>query len=154
MAKPLIRTGPSLKLKVSYANPDADEKTIGFASNLQFSVNQGQKPIFTVDSPYPAELAQGAAPQMVQGTMTIYLLRGMDPVKAGLVPPSSSQLNYAPVHAYSTHLNWRIYDRFSGELAWAINNVKVSSWSVNVTAKQVVTAQLTFQGMFYQSGSQ
>lgn len=154
MAQPIIRTGPTLKLKVSYEQADVPEKTIGYAANFQFSVSQGQKPIFTVDSPYPAELAQGATPQLIQGTMTIYLLKGMDPVKVGLVPPPNSAIDNMPVHAYSTMLNWRIYDRLSGELAWAINDVKVSQWSVNVTAKQVVTAQLQFQGSYYSSGTQ
>lgn len=154
MATPLIRTAPTLKLKVFYKGRDVPEKTVGYAANFQFTVSQGQKPIYTVDTPYAAELAQGAAPQLIQGSLTLYMVKGMDPVRVGLVPPPNSNINNAPVHAFSEMLDWRIYDRFSGELAWAINDVKVSQWSVSTQAKSIVTAQLTFQGIYYSSGTQ
>jgi len=156
MAQSQLRTGPNLVLKVSYENSDTPEKIVGYANNLTFSVIQGQKAIYTVDSPFIQELAQGAAPSMVRGTVSLYMPKGSDPIRAGLVPPTFNieTKNDLPLHVTSKTLNWRFFDRFTSELAFSINYVKVGVWTVSVTAKQHVRVNLSFEGMLYEEGVQ
>jgi hypothetical protein len=146
----MMRTGPNLVLKVAYE--DGNEKTIGYASQLTFGVNQGQKAIYTVDSPFPQEIAQAAGPTIVTGSLIVYMLKGTDPLRSGLVVPIG-QGSDKPTHALSKYLHWKIYDRASGELAFAIKFVKVGQWSVNVSAKSIVQVQLSFEGIIYEIGT-
>lgn len=160
MAQSYLRTGPNLLLKVSYEKSDITEKIIGYAQNLSFSQALGQKPIFTVDSPFIQELAQAAAPTSIRGTVTLFMPKGSDPVRAGLVTPATDiagsfgngEKDDLPLHSVSRSLNWRFYDRYTQELAFAINKVKVSQWSATITAKQVVRVSLQFEGTFFESG--
>lgn len=151
MGYPIIRTAAGLKLKVQY-EPDAKlpEKTIGFASNLTFTVQQGQKSIFTVDSPFPQEIAQGASPSQVRGSVTLYVRKGKDPIREAIVAATGVQ---GPDQAFSRYFHWRFYDRVTNELAWAINYVKVSSFTIQVQSKQMVIATCQFEGMFFESGA-
>jgi hypothetical protein len=153
MAKSILRTGPSLSLRVSYTG--GDEKTIGYAESINFSVSQGQKKIYTVDTPFAQEISQGAGASGVTGSVVLYMPKGSDPVRAGLVP---SAVDFGlsadqPLLVTSKYFNWRFYDRLSGELAFAINFVKVSNWSAVVTAKSVVKVNMTFDGIFYEPGT-
>jgi len=154
MAKSYLRTGPNMYLKVAYNKADSPEKMIGYATNLSFSQSLGQKSIFTVDSPFIQEIAQGAAPSFIRGTVTLYMLKGSDPIRAGLVSPATDIIKKddIPLNVTSKDLNWRFYDRFTRELAYAINNVKVSNWSSTIGARSVVTVQLSFEGIFFESG--
>lgn len=151
MVQSMIRTGPNLLLKVEYEGGES-EKLIGYASNLSFGVIQGQKAIYTVDSPFPQEIAQAAGPTIVQGSLIVYMLKGTDPVRSGLVVPIGQGIDY-PSHAGSKYLHWKIYDRYTGELAFAIRYVKVGQWSVNIGTKSIVQCQLTFEGMIYEVGT-
>ena len=72
--KSLLHTGASLLLKVAYDT--GASKTIGFARNLNFSVSQGQKVTYVVDSIIPAEIAQGAAPSFVKGSLNVFFPEG------------------------------------------------------------------------------
>ena len=151
MAQSNLRTGPNLVLKVSYA--DNPEKTIGYAQGISFQVSQGQKAIYTVDSPFIQELAQGAGPSMVSGSATLFMPKGSDPVKAGLaVPAVDFNASDVPLLVTSRYLNWRFYDRYTSELAFAVNFVKISNWSTTISAKTVVQVQLNFEGLFYETG--
>lgn len=153
MAQSVLRTGPNLVLKVKYEGGES-EKTIGYAQNLNFNVVQGQKSIFTVDSVIPQEIAQGAAPSFVRGTATLFMPKGSDPVRAGLVPPVYD-LDYvgdSPVHVTSKYFHWRIYDRYTNDLAFGVDYVKVNSWSVTASARQVVRVSITFEGQYFVSG--
>ena len=148
-----LRTGANLVLKVLYeADVNKPEKDIGYVANFTFNVIQGQRPIFTVDSPFPQEIAQGITPSMVQGTMTIFMPRGSDPVTLGLVPPQV-WADDKPLNATSKYLHFLLYDRRSGELAHAVRWVKVLSWHLIAQSRSVVQVNLQFQGMFYNSGT-
>lgn len=140
-------------LKVGYESDP--EKMIGYASNLSFSQNLGQRAIYTVDSPFIQELAQGAGPSSIRGSVTLYMPKGSDPIRAGLVAPSTNieTKDGVPVHVLSKYLHWKFYDRFSKELAFAINDVKVGEWSATIAAKSVVRVTLSFEGTFYESGT-
>jgi len=156
MAQSQLRTAPNMTLKVSYGRSEAAEKTIGYAQNLSFSQTLGQKSIYTVDSPFIQEIAQGAAPSAIRGTVTLFMPKGSDPVRAGLVTPATNieKKDGVPLQVASQFLNWRFYDRFTQELAFALNFVKVSSWSVSVSAKRTVQVSLNFEGIFYEQGTQ
>lgn len=79
-----IITGPSLLIKIKAEG--GFETMVGYATDLQINVTQGQKEIFGVDSPFPFEIAQGAAPSMVRGSMAIFILKGTNLETIGLVP--------------------------------------------------------------------
>lgn len=149
----ILRTGPSMVLKVAYENDP--EKTIGYASNLSFSQNLGQRSIYTVDSPFPQEIAQGAGPSHITGSLVLFMPKGSDPIRAGLVTPSTNieVKNGIPVQVLGKYLHWKFYDRFSKELAFSLNDCKVSSWSAQVSAKSVVKVTLSFEGTFYEQGT-
>src|SRR5882724_11717708 len=87
MGKAVLRTGPNLLLKV--VQPSG-EKIIGYASGFNMTVLNGQKTTMVVDNPFPAEIAHGAGPSLVRGTVTLYMPKGMTLEKAGLVPYRTS----------------------------------------------------------------
>lgn len=151
----LLRTGANLMLKVSYET-GGEEKTIGFVQAISFNVIQGQKPIITVDSPFPQEFAQGAAPSMVSGSATLYVPKGSDPIRAGLVAPTFDAFSgtNTPLGPAVQMFNWRLYDRLTGEMAFAVNSVKVGSWSMNVAAKSLMMCSISFEGLYFESGPQ
>ena len=142
----ILYTGPNLALKLQYDSTKV-EKLIGYASNFNFSVNTGLKNIYTVDSPLIAEIALGATPMAVTGSITVYLPKGTDPMRAGLVPPVVERGNSGEVAlARSRAAHWRIYDRATQELVFGIDFCKVSSFSMSVQAKGVVQVQIQFTG--------
>lgn len=161
--KPLIRTGPSLVLKV--VQPSG-EKIVGYATGIQWTVTNGQKTTYTVDNPFPSEISHAAGPSFVRGNVTVFMPKGTTLEKAGLVPWRTAGLasskDTAPnpgsadnfVHlAHSTYIHWRLYDRETGELFMGIDFVKVSQYSVNVQSKSVVRADLQFEGKYAIPGS-
>lgn len=161
--KSILRTGPNLILKVVH---DSGEKIIGYASNLTFTVTNGQKTIFTVDSPFPAEISHAAAPSMVRGSLTVFMPKGMTLEKAGLVPyrtsgaASESDISPHPgsadnfIHsAHAKYIHLRIYDRETSEMFIGIDYVKVSQYTIVIQSKSVVRAELQFEGKYAIPGS-
>lgn len=144
----LLNTAPSLIVKIAYEG-DGKERIIGYASNLSMRVSQGQREIFVVDSPFPAEIAQAAGQSMVRGSMSIFLPKGQTPESLGLVPQRilNHDPNYAAMAA-SKHFHLRIYDRLSTQLMFSIDFCKVGEYSVNIQARQVVRCELSFSGMY------
>lgn len=150
--KAKIRTGAGLILKVSYGTT-GDERTVGIATGISFNVIQGQKAIFTVDSPFAQEIAQGASPSMVTGSMSVYLLNASDPLREGLVTPTYNLLEGdRPLQQSSISMILRLYDRYTGDLAYCIKGVKVGSWNSTVQARGMVMANLSFEGTHFESG--
>jgi hypothetical protein len=148
--KSLLHTGPSLQLKV--ALPGNSEKLIGYATGLQFSVIQGQKPMFVVDSPFPAQIAQAAAGSMVRGQITIFLPKGMTPETAGLVPYRQDQ-NGDIFAGNSQYVSFRVYDRATAQLVFAANYCKVSDYTIAIRSRQTVMCTLNFEGIFLVPGN-
>lgn len=150
--KAKIRTGAGLILKVSYGTT-GDERTVGIATGINFNVIQGQKAIFTVDSPFPQEIAQGASPSMVTGSMSVYLLNASDPLREGLVTPTYNLLEGdRPLQQSSISMILRLYDRYTGDLAYCIKGAKVGNWNSAVQARGIVMANLSFEGTHFESG--
>ena len=148
--KSLLHTAPSLQLKI--AKPGETEKLIGYATGLQFTVMQGQKPIFVVDSPFPHQLAQAAAASMVRGQITIFLPKGMTPETAGLVPYRQDEQGNI-FQGGSQYLNFRIYDRRTTQLVFSADYCKVSDYTVSIRARQTVMCTLNFEGIFLRPGN-
>jgi len=148
--KSLLHTGPSLQLKI--AKPGDTEKTVGYATGLQFSVIQGQRPHFVVDSPFPAQIHQAAAPSMVRGQLTIFLPKGMTPESAGLVPYRQDQQGNI-FQGNSQFINFRIYDRATTQLVFSADYCKVSDYTVSIRSRQTVMVTLNFEGMFLSPGN-
>lgn len=138
-------------LKIFYP-ADNTEKQIGFCSDLQYSVSQGQKAIFTVDSTFPAEIAQAAGPSIVRGTMTLYLPKGSSPEAAGLVPFRTDALGEIN-HAASKYMHIRLYDRLTSSLLYSLDFTKVSNYTVSVRTRAVVIVQLSFESIYCTPGN-
>jgi hypothetical protein len=145
----LLHTGASLLLKVAYDVGQA--KTIGFAHNLSYSVSQGQKVTYVVDSCIPAEIAQGAGPSFVKGSLNVFFPKGTTPESVGLVPyrigPDGSQ--YAQLSKY---LSFQIFDRKTLSLIMALEQCKVGSYSFVAQARGVVQLSLQFDGILATPG--
>lgn len=148
--KSLLQTGASLLLKIEYAS-DGKEKVIGFAKALSYSVQQGQKSTYVVDSPFPVEIAQGAAPSSVRGSMVLYLPKGSNPEAAGLVPYRHGS-NGEPNQATSQYMHLKMYDRATNKLVFSCEYCKVSSYTMTIAARGVVECNLSFEGMYLTPG--
>lgn len=149
--KSLLQTGASLLLKVQYAN-GGKEKTIGFAQNLTFTVSQGQKMTYVVDTPFPAEIPQGATPSFVRGSLTTYLPKGTTPESVGLVPYRVNEEG-DPYMTNSGYLNFRIYDRLSNAMVLSCDFCKVNSYTVNIMSRGIVAVTFSFDGILLTPGN-
>ena len=146
----LIHTGASLLVKVAYDG--GSEKVIGFANNLTYTVTQGQKSIFVVDSPFPAEIAQSAGPSFVKGSLTLYLPKGATMESVGLVPYRTDQQG-ANVAAKSKYFDIKVYDRLTNSPVMSCKYCKVGQYTVNIPARGIVSVTLTFDGMLLEPGT-
>ena len=148
---PLLHTAPSLELRVVQNSSPGDEKTIGFCSAFTFSSIQGQRAIHVVDTPFPAEISQGASPSFVRGTLTFFMPKGSTLESAGLVPyrQDGSGNNYL---ATSDYITLRLYDRSTQALVYSVDNCKVGNFSVVIAARQIVQVQAQFDGMWVTPG--
>lgn len=149
--KSRLHTGPSLVLKVFYPS-DGSEKIIGYASNLTFTVMNGQKPIFVVDSSFPAEIAQSASPSMVQGNLSLYLPKGTTPEAAGLIPYRTNKDGQNNMAA-SKYLNIRIYDRLTNGLVLSLDFCKFGQYTMSIQSRQIVRVDMNFQGIYATPGN-
>lgn len=140
----MIHTGASLYLKVKYE--DGDSKVIGFATNFSYTVTNGQKSTFVVDSPVPAEIAQSAGPAQVRGNLTIFLPKGTTPESAGLIPYRTDEAGNN-LAATSRYLSFEIYDRSTNNLVFSCDYCKVGTYSVSIVARGIVMVALTFDGI-------
>jgi hypothetical protein len=147
--KSLLHTGASLLLKVAYE--DGKEKIIGFARGLSFTVSQGQKVTYTVDSPMPQEIAQGATAMFVKGSLTVYLPKGTTPESVGLVPFRNSA-DGAPINGLSKAMHFRIYDRQTLNKIMSAEYCKVGMVTVTVQARGIVEVNLQFDGVMLTPG--
>ena len=139
----LLHTGASLLLKVAYE--DGTEKSIGFARNLTYSVSNGQKSTYVVDQATPAEIAQGAAPSFVKGSLTVYLPKGTTPESLGLVPYRVDE-NGDNIAVLSRYLHLRIYDRLTLNQVFSCEFCKFGNYTVGIQARGVVEVNLQFDG--------
>lgn len=146
----VLQTGPSLTVKIAYE--DNNEKTIGFATKLSYQVMNGQKVIQTVDSPFPIEIAQGAAPSYVRGTIQLLMPRGQTLEDLGLVPYRHDAQGYSQAHL-SKYFHIRVYDRLNQSLIFSLDHCKVGSYSMDIAAKSIVMASITFEGILASPGN-
>lgn len=161
MTQSIIHAGSSLRLAIAYEK-DGTEKTIGFATSFNFSQTLGSQPIMGIDSVFPQEIALAGSPSMIQGSMTLYMLKGTDPIRSGIVPPvvdfnkkNSSQKgdsNNYPMQAPSRYMHFRFYDRATNELIISVEFCKITNWSASMQARGVVQAQVNFIGMWASYG--
>lgn len=148
--KSKIFTGAGLLLKVAYEN--GSEKIIGFAKALNVSVVQGHKNTYVVDSPLPAEMAQGTQPMVVKGSLITYLPKGSTPESSGLVPYRLD--GYGEEQAsLSSSMHIRIYDRATNTLVFSADYCKVTSYNINIVARGVVEVNFQFDGMHLTPGN-
>lgn len=147
--KSLLHTGASLALKVAYE--DGKEKLIGFAKGFTYTVSQGQKTTYTVDSSLPQEIAQGAAPVFVKGQLTVFLPKGTTPESVGLVP---YRVNLAgeQIGQLSKSLHYRIYDRLTGNRVFSAEYCKVSNYTAVIQARGIVEVSMQFDGVLVTPG--
>jgi hypothetical protein len=141
----LIHTGATVIVKI--ARKSQAEQTIGYATSVQYSVTQGQKSIFCVDSPFPYQISQGAGPSIVRGQISIYMMKGCTPEQLGLVSYRQDAAGNIFM-ANSEYVSLRIYDRSTGQLLMGLESMKVSDYTVMVRARSIVQCIMNFEGMF------
>ncbi len=146
-----LSTGPSLQVKIAFDGSN-EERTVGFATKLSYSVNNGQKMIFTVDSPFPAEISHGAAQSYVRGQMSLFMPRGQTLEDLNMTPHRHDEQGQ-PVGPYTKYFSIRVYDRLTQTLLLSLDFCKISGYSVDITAKSVVTAMVNFEGMLASPGN-
>ncbi len=153
MSMSMIQTGASLVLKVANEKGGL-EQTIGFCSAFSLDVPTGQKEIFTCDTPFAQEIAQSAAPIIVTGSLRLYLLKGTDPIRAGIMSHSTDPQgsNQYPLNAASRYVHYRVYDRATQQLVFSVDYVKVKNFSLTVQTKSTVQYSVSFTGMFFSYG--
>lgn len=144
-----VITGPALRIKIK--PEDGFEQLIGFATDLQINIDQGQKAIFGVDSPFPFEIAQGAAPSMVRGTMVVYMLKGTNLESMGLVSYRSDDGRQI-ISPNSKYIDINIYDRASGILIYGLKMCKISGYTMSVSSRNVLKCSLRFDGILMEPG--
>jgi len=146
--KSLLHTGASLALRVAYE--DGKEKLLGFCTNFSYAVANGQKVTYTVDSPQPQEIAQGAAPSFVKGSLTLFLPKGTTPESVGLAP-YRQEIDGTPM-VVTKYIHFRIYDRFTQQLVFSCDNCKVGSYNVVIQARGIVQVSMQFDGITSSAG--
>jgi hypothetical protein len=147
--KSLLHTGASLLLKVGYE--DGTNKTIGYARNLSYTVTNGQKMTYVVDSPVAAEIAQGAGPMMVKGSLTVFLPKGNTPESLGLVSYRvDADGSYLSI--LSKYISFQVFDRATLNVIMALEYCKVSNYTVTVQARGIAEVNLQFDGQLATPG--
>jgi len=127
---------------------------IGYVSNFTWNQSQGQKKTFVVDSPFPAEIAQGAAPSMVTGSMTVFKLNNTSLEEAGMIGERTPK--GSPITA-TTHLGaarysvMEIVDRQTKATVVKFNQVMFASQAWRIMSKDVVTGVVSFEAMLSNS---
>jgi hypothetical protein len=163
----VLRTGANLVVKVAYTGSKV-EKTIGYATAINYIVNNGLKIIHVVDTPFPQELAYGAAGMTVTGTLSLVLPKGTTLERAGLVPYRTAggasekdgiTENYGSGDVVDTvyigggqYMHLRVYDRASGEMVMGCDYCKVQNYQISIQSKSVVHANISFVGKFLVPG--
>lgn len=144
MAKSAIQVAPNLMVKI--LPHEGSEKIIGFVQSLSFGVSQGQKPIFSVDNPFPETIDQAAAPTLVTGSMSLYLPKGVTLESAGLVAPRKFTSGNTSM-GQSRFFDMSVYDRLQNQLLYKIIQCKISNYSIVIQARSVVMVSVTFQAI-------
>jgi hypothetical protein len=140
-------SAPELKLRIN--GVDA-----GYVTSIVYRVTQGQKEIFGVDSPMPQEIAQGAGPVIVQGSITVLRPKGASPEAWGIMTSRSGNngvidtgdrnSSVAGAGAYSVV---EILDRETDNLLIRITYVMFGIQEWRVQARQVMTGSIGFTGV-------
>jgi len=153
-----IHNAPELKLYIN-------NQLAGYANDFRYSVVQGQKAFYGVDSPFPQEIAQGAAPSLVEGTMTVFRPKNGSPEAWGFMTPRASKYGSEEdlvtggfkangmENPGSTALGSgkysiiRLEDRKTSKVVANIYFVMFSAQSWSVGARGIMMGTLSFQGM-------
>jgi hypothetical protein len=138
-----------VKIKIEGTN---EERTIGIVNKLTYTVVNGQKSIFVVDSPFPAEIAHAAAPSFVRGTINVWMPRGLTLESLNLSPFRHDEQGYA-VGPYAKYFSLRVYDRLSRGIVLSLDWCKISQYTVDITANSLVQASISFEGMLASQGN-
>jgi len=153
-----LHNAPELKLFIN-------EKLVGYATGFRYMVTQGQKPIYGVDSPVPQEIAQGANPSIVEGSLTVFRPKNFSPERAGYMSPRTSRLgisedgklgSFAPngkenpgsfALGSARYSTIRLEDRATGKTVMTAYYVMFGSQSWSVGERQVMQGSITFQAI-------
>jgi hypothetical protein len=143
-------SAPELKIKINGT-------VIGYCTAFTYRSSQGQKMTFGVDSPFPQEIAQGASPSFVEGTMELIRPKGGNPESWNFMTPRlSTDGKVEDGNLTSTALGsakysvLEVYDRASDTLMIKIGYVMFGTQSWAVGVKDVMKGTVSFQGIMLQ----
>jgi hypothetical protein len=160
-----LRSSSTVIIKIVEENSNL-ERTLGFVSSIALNVSQGSKPIFTVDSVFPAEIAAGASPSAVSLQLSCVMLRDSTLESIGIVPRrtvSGSSKDFNPAGTAeddgsvfvgaSKYIHVRLYDRYTGEMFYGVDWCRVNSVAINAQSRSVVRADISLTGMYLIPGN-
>lgn len=146
-----LLAGPRLKVRINGI-------IAGYVSAFSYSVGQGQKLTYGVDSPFPTEIAQGGSPSNVTGSMTVWRPMGASPESWGLLSARSGDSVASAVVDSGTpgatmlgtaqYTTIEILDRESESILVTILDVMFASQSWSVEKSSLMRGTVEFQGRF------
>ena len=154
-----IRSAPNIILKI-LPQHGTEEKTVGYCTSLNLSANSSSRTIYGVDSPFAQEIAFGSTPMQVGLSMTIVMPKSFTLESLGLVPyrtgggasandPGSKASDVETVYiAGGDYLHIRLYDRSTGDMFYGVDYCKVQQFAISASAKSIITANLSFTGLY------
>ena len=142
-----IQSAPELRLLIN-------GKVAGYATGLNYRILQGQKLIFGVDSPFPQEIAQGAGPSYAEGSIQVFRTKDGSPEIWGMMTPRTSEDGVFESGSIAStalgsgkYLVLELRERATDKIVLKMTHVMFGSQEWSVTAKQVMTGSVSFQGI-------
>jgi hypothetical protein len=142
--QPLVLSGQRTILK-------ANGTVVGAGFVIDYRLGTEQFPIYTVDSPLPAELA----PDKISVSMSIRVYRtpDNDPVAAGIAPPgdlSGSGTGVNPRYTEARYIAIEIRDKVTDQTVLYLPRAAVVSRSASVSSEDLMTETWQIMGIgFY-----
>ncbi len=132
MAQSTVLRGADLSVYIN-------NSPFGVASDLRWSIKNGRRPIFGIDSETPFDLAPGQ--RIIEGAITCYYVRGGGGLEGAGVVADGDVLLF---EKYST---LTVTDRVSGDVILSIQKMNVGDQSWTAAPKGLVQGSFSFIGI-------
>lgn len=142
-----LLTAPEMKIRINGT-------LAGYVTGFSYQSSQGQKMVFGVDSPFPQEIAQGAAPSFVEGSFQVVRPKGGSPETWGYMTPRTSSDGISESGDPSStalgsgrYSTIEIFDRKTDALMFKALYVMFGTQNWRVVVKDVMLGTISFQGI-------
>jgi len=143
-------TGARLRLVIN-------NKVVGLATSISYSVDYGKKALRGIDTPFPQEIVPGQ--QTVKGTIACIRIQGMSLESYGIVSPQLSTVTTplgegAPSPGTpatgllaDSYISIALIDRITGEAVFQADQASVLSQNWSVGARGIMQGSFEFEGV-------